>query len=347
MAHRPFSSALKSRPPYEPAFSEQEWRDHYRSSSEYCVAQTIRSYQQDVSKGYQVDKSSTSLPIIFEYKSYLNQRWHLEYQGTVKFCKDLWFLDHPDIDPLSCKYGLCTKYINKHTRNLAQSSGNIRRDYFVGWKVTNILSWHLDNIVQAARMIHDDLLKTDLNGKARPYFRQLALMVTARKKYFRDNSKAYKQILTEIEAGIAEMKRERQASLLDIRVANMHSAEANAKRAATNEMNAFNKHWPKIQQYARDENNYETLDDGEKVFVVPSTGKYKKTYEYLSNLRRANNDDWRLKLLRDAGMDMDRYEEAREKRKQDFVQPFDEAAKKARGNNGHANDEDEDYMIGF
>jgi len=343
VAHRPFSSALKSRPPYEPAFSEQEWRDHYRSSSEYCVAQTIRSYQQDVSKGYQVDKSSTSLPIIFEYKSYLNQRWHLEYQGTVKFCKDLWFLDHPDIDPLSCKYGLCTKYINKHTRNLALSPGSVRKDYFVGWKVTNILSWHLDNIVQAARLIHDNLLKTDLNGKVRPYFRQLALMVTARKKYFRDDSKAYKQLLTVIEAGINDMRKERQA----IHIAAMHTADANAKRAATNELNAFNKHWPKIQQYARDENNYETLDDGEKVFVVPSTGKYYEIWHYLSNLRRADDDDWRLKILSDAGMNMDRYEVAQEKRRQEHAQQFDEAAKKARMNNGHADDEDEDYMNMF
>ena len=335
MAHRPFSSALKSRPPYEPAFSEQEWRDHYRSSSEYCVAQTIRNYQQDVSKGYQVDKSSTSLPVIFEYKSYLNQRWHLEYQGTVKFCKDLWFLDHPDIDPLSCKYGLCTKYINKHTRNLAQSPGSVQKDYFVGWKVTNILSWHLDDIDQAARMIHDNLLKTNLNGKARPYFRQLALMVTARKKYFRDNSKAYKQILTVIEAGITEMKKDRMR--------NAFTAEAIAKRVAASEMTAFNKHWSKIKIYARDESNYETLDDGEKVFVVPANGQYKQTYNYLSNLRRAdNNDDWRLKLLRDAGMDMDRYEEAREKRKQDFVQGKDEAAKKARSDNGFEDDEDSD-----
>ena len=41
-------------------------------------------------------------------------------------------------------------------------------------------------------------------------------------------------------------------------------------------------------------------------------------------------------------MNMDRYKEAGEKRKQDFAQPYDEAAKKARSDNGFEDDEDSD-----
>ena len=235
---------------------------------------------------------------------YLTERWHFQYQGAVMCLKDILFYDHPDIYPLSPKYGLENVHLTNHIRKLAGSSGNIRHDHLVGWKAIIILSWHLDKIDQAARSIHENVLKTDLNGRPRSYFQQMALMVTARKKYFRSNSKAYKQVLTVIENDIAEMKKERQA----ISIASMHTMEANAKGAATKKLTTFNKHWSKIQQSARDENNYETLDDGEKVFVVPSTGgKYKQTYEYLANLRRADDDDWRLKLLRDAGMNMDRY----------------------------------------
>jgi len=334
IAHRPFSSAFKSRPPYERAFSDQEWEDHSESAREFCVVQAIRKYHQDPSQGFQVEtKMIHSLPIIFEYKLYLTERWHFQYQGAVILLKDILFYDHPDIHPLSPKYGLENVHLTNHIRNLARSSGNKRHDHLVGWKAIIILSWHLDDIDKTARLIHDNLLKTNLNGNPRPYFEQLALMITARKKYFRNNSKAYKQVLTVIEAGINEMKKERMR--------NSHTAEAVAKRASSNEMTTFNKHWSKIQRYARDENNYETLDDGERVFVVPRR-LYSDTYMYLANLRRADDDDWRLKLLKDAGMSMDRYEEAREKRKQDFAQPFDEAAKKARSNNGFANDDDSD-----
>jgi len=105
------------------------------------------------------------------------------------------------------------------------------------------------------------------------------------------------------------------------------------------EHEAFNRHWPKIQSYARDGNNYETLEDGKEVFVVP---RRSDAYDYLSNLRRADNDDWRLKKLRDAGIDMDRYKEAREKKKQDFVEEKYEKSKKARSDNKFAVDEDSD-----
>ena len=328
IAHRPFSSAFKSLPPYERAFSDREWEDHFESAREFCVVQAIRNYHQDPSQGFQVEtKMIHSLPIIFEYKLYLTERWHFQYQGAVMLLKDILFYDHPDIHPLSPKYGLENVHLTNHIRNLAQSSGNIRRDDLVGWKAIIILSWHLDDINQAARMIHDNLLKTNLNGKARPYFKQLALMVTARKKYFLDNSKAYKQVLAEIEAGINEMRKERQA-------------EGNAKRATSNVMTTFNKHWSKIQQYARDERNYETLEDGEKVFVIPK--RYTETYNYLANLRRADDDDWRLKLLRDAGMNMDRYKEAQEKRRQDYAQGYGEEARKAENEDGHTDNTDDD-----
>ena len=325
MVHRPFSPALKSHAPYKPGFGENQWRDHYRSSAEFCLAQTLYNYQQDPSKGFQVDTLVTSsLPIIFEYKMYLHERWHIELQGAVKFSKDLMFLDHPDIFPLSCKYGLCTKFINKHTRNVAGSTS--RHDNFVGWKATNILSWHLNNVAHAAKLIHDNILKTDLNGNSRRYFRQLALMVTARKKFFRDGSKAYTKILTVIEEGIKLMKKER--------------LEAGIKSMVeTNKLKAFNKHWIKIQSYARDDRNYEILDDGERVFVVPK--KYKDIYNYLAELRRKDTDDWRLKFLRDTGMNMDKYEEAREKRKQDNAQDSKERQKKAR-NHGHEQSSERD-----
>ena len=320
IAHRPFSSAFKALPPYERFFGDQEWEDHFESAREFCVVQAIRNYHQDPSQGFQVEnKMINSLPIIFEYKLYLTERWHFQYQGAVILLKDILFYDHPDIHPLSPKYGLENVHLTNHIRNLAQSSGNIRQDKYVGWKAIIILSWHLDNIDEAARMIYDNLLKTDLNGNPRRYLKQLGLMVTARGKYFRNNSKAYDRVLAIIDANKPKPIPER----------------------------TFDKHWPKIQQYARDENNYETLDDGERVFVVPANGQYKKTYEYLSNLRRANNDDWRLKLLRDAGMDMDRYKEAQENKKRKYAQQFDNAAKKARSNDGHADNEDEDYMNGF
>jgi len=322
IAHRPFSSAFKALPPYERAFSDREWEDHFESAREFCVVQAIRNYHQDPSQGFQVEtKMIHSLPIIFEYKLYLTERWHFQYQGAVILLKDILFYDHPDIHPLSPKYGLENVHLTNHIRNLAQSSGNIRQDHLVGWKAIIILSWHLDNIDKAARMIHDDLLKTDLNGKARPYFRQLALMVTARKKYFRDNSKAYEQILTVIEDGITEMKREVRDN---------------------KELKVFNKHWPKIQRCARNERNYETLDDGERVFVVPKSGEYKETWSYLANLRRADDDDWRLKLLRDAGMNMDRYKEAQEKRRQDYAQGYGEEARKAENEDGHTDNTDDD-----
>ena len=310
MVHRPFSPALKSHAPYKRPFGDNDWRDHYRSSAEFCLAQTLYNYQQDPSKGFQVDTLVTSsLPILFEYKMYLHERWHIELQGAVKFSKDLMFLDHPDIFPLSCKYGLCTKFINKHTRNVAGSTS--RRDNFVGWKATNILSWHLNNVAHAAKLIHDNILKTDLNGNSRTYFEQLALMVTAGKKYFRDGSKVFRQIYAVIDESIKTMKKER----------------------------VFNKHWTKIQSYARDDSNYEILDDGERVFVVPK--KYKDIYNYLAELRRKDTDDWRLKFLRDAGMNMDKYEEAREKRKQDNAQDSKERQKKAR-NHGHEQSSDRD-----
>jgi len=179
--HRPFSSAFKSLPPYERAFSDREWEDHIESSREFCLLQTIRDFQQDPSKGFQVEtKMTDSLPIIFEFKMYLTERWHFQYQGAVIFLKDILFLDHPDINPFDEKFGLNNVHLTKHIRGLAQSSGNRRHDNLVGWKAIIILSWHLENIDKAARMIHDNLLKTNLNGKARPYFRQLALMVTAR-----------------------------------------------------------------------------------------------------------------------------------------------------------------------
>ena len=308
MVHRPFSPALKSHAPYKRAFGDNEWRDHYRSSAEFCLAQTLYNYQQDPSKGFQVDTLVTSsLPILFEYKMYLHERSHIELQGALKFSKDLMFLDHPDIFPLSCKYGLCTKFINKHTRNIAGSTS--RRDNFVGWKATNILSWHLNNVAHAAKLIHDNILKTDLNGNSRTYFEQLALMVTAGKKYFRDGSKVFRQIYAVIDESIKTMKKER----------------------------VFNKHWTKIQSYARDDSNYEILDDGERVFVVPK--KYKDIYNYLAELRRKDTDDWRLTFLRDAGMNMDKYEEAREKRKQDNAQDSKERQKKAR-NHGHEQSSD-------
>ena len=310
MVHRPFSPALKSHAPYKRPFGDNDWRDHYRSSAEFCLAQTLYNYQQDPSKGFQVDTLVTSsLPILFEYKMYLHERWHIELQGAVKFNKDLMFLDHPDIFPLSCKYGLCTKFINKHTRNVAGSTS--RRDNFVGWKATNILSWHLNNVAHAAKLIHDNILKTDLNGNSRTYFEQLALMVTAGKKYFRDGSKVFRQIYVVIDESIKTMKKER----------------------------VFNKHWTKIQSYARDDSNYEILDDGERVFVVPK--KYKDIYNYLAELRRKDTDDWRLTFLRDAGMNMDKYEEAREKRKQDNAQDSKERQKKAR-NHGHEQSSDRD-----
>ena len=315
IAHRPFSSAFKSLPPYERFFSDQEWEDHSESAREFCVVQAIRNYHQDPSQGFQVEtKMIHSLPIIFEYKLYLTERWHFQYQGAVILLKDILFYDHPDIHPLSPKYGLENVHLTNHIRSLAQSSGNTRKDYLVGWKAIIILSWHLDDINQAARLIHKNVLKTDLNGRPRTYFQQLALMVTAREKYFKKNSKAYKQVLAVIDANKPKPRSEQ----------------------------IFDKHWSKIQQYARDENNYETLDDGEKVFVVPANGQYKQTYNYLANLRRADDNDWRLKSLRDAGMDMDRYEEAQENKKRKYAQGKDEAAKKARSDDGFEDDEDSD-----
>ena len=105
------------------------------------------------------------------------------------------------------------------------------------------------------------------------------------------------------------------------------------------EHEAFNRHWPKIQSYARDGNNYETLEDGKEVFVVP---RRSESYIYLTTLRRADDDDWRLKLLREAGINMDRYKEAREKKNQDFVEEKYEKSKKARSDNKFTVDEDSD-----
>ena len=111
--------------------------------------------------------------------------------------------------------------------------------------------------------------------------------------------------------GIKLMKKER----LEARITSL---------VESNKLKAFNKHWTKIQSYARDDSNYEILDDGERVFVVPK--KYKDIYNYLAELRRKDTDDWRLKFLRDAGMNMDKYEEAREKRKQDNAQDSKESS---------------------
>ena len=192
----------------------------------------------------------------------------------------------------------------------------------MGWKATNILSWHLNNVAHASKLIHGNILKTDLNGNSRRYFQQLSLMLTARKKYFRDRSKAYTKILVVIEEGIKIMKKERLEA-----------------RIESNKLKAFNKHWPKIQSYARDDSNYITLDDGERVFVVPT--KYKATYDYLADLRRMDDDDWRLKFIRDAGMNMDKYDEAQEKRRQENTQDSKERQKKAR-NHGHEQSSDRD-----
>ena len=59
-------------------------------------------------------------------------------------------------------------------------------------------------------------------------------------------------------------------------------------------------------------------------------------------LRRADDDDWRLKLLRDAGMNMDRYKEAQEKRRQDYAQGYGEEARKAENEDGHTDNTDDD-----
>ena len=291
--HRPYSSALKSHPIYKTGFSDTNWDNHQSSAGVFAVAQAWHKYQQDPSKGFVVEKKLiNSLPILFEYKSYLFHRFHRETMGAVMFCKDVALFDHPDLCALSPTYGLETKYINKRTRSISRSTSGLRKDYHVGEKASIIVTQTPDNIQHAARKIHNDLLKVDLNGNSRPYMKQLALMVTARKKYFQSDSVVYDQIITTIKEEI-ELKKRRT----------MHKLEHET----------FSKYLVKIEEYAEDDSNYVTLDDGRMVFVIPS--KDRDTYVYLLMLRGRNDDDWRLMFLKEIGIDMDGYDDASQKKR--------------------------------
>jgi len=101
-------------------------------------------------------------------------------------------------------------------------------------------------------------------------------------------------------------------------------------------LECYNKHLPKIKKYAKIQSNIVTLDDSRKVLVVPGSGEYRQTYEYLAGLRQTHgdNDTWQWdRLLKEVGISMKAscYREAIKK------QIEDEAAKQMqpKKKNGH------------
>ena len=57
------------------------------------------------------------------------------------------------------------------------------------------------------------------------------------------------------------------------------------------ENEAFNKHLSKIKKFAKEKKFIVTLEDNRKVLVIPNSGEYKQTYEYLAGLRRTYGDN--------------------------------------------------------
>ena len=235
---------------------------------------------------------------------------------TLRLYKDLQLLDHPDIDPLdSKKYGLNTKHVTKYSRNIAKTTSGIRQDHFVGWKALNILSRRTVTLSLIAKKIHNELLMIDLNGNRRPYYSQLALMVTVRKKYFQQGSKVYKQIIDEIKKIIKEKITETRAAAVKRR-----SEET------------FYNHVGIIQQLAENPDNYEMLPDGREVFICPQ--RFEAQYSYLYMLRNGDENDWRLLLLLEQGLDMDGYKEAQEQRSQAESDEFAETVRQRKNEPG-------------
>lgn len=79
-----------------------------------------------------------------------------------------------------------------------------------------------------------------------------------------------------------------------------------ARREACN----FYKHLPAIEELGKRGEYFVTLPDDRRVFIGPTRSADSTTHTYLAVLRRANVDDWRVKLLASKGLSMDGYEEA-------------------------------------
>jgi len=110
-------------------------------------------------------------------------------------------------------------------------------------------------------------------------------------------------------------------------------------------LNCYNKHLPKIKEYANIPSNIVTLKDSRKVLLIPNTGEYKQTYAYLAGLRQTLGDDdaWQWdRLLKEAGISMKAscYEEAINKQIDDEAAKQLQPAKK----NGHVAGNDKETM---
>ena len=99
---------------------------------------------------------------------------------------------------------------------------------------------------------------------------------------------------------------------------------------------AFEKRLPQILSYRS--SRIETMPDGKKVFLGPTCSEDQSTYDYLGGLRQLGNaNDWRVKRLRELGLNMEGYSDALKERQTRENKPKADKKRKKReraGNHG-------------
>ena len=110
-------------------------------------------------------------------------------------------------------------------------------------------------------------------------------------------------------------------------------------------LECYNKHLPKIKKYAMIDDNIVTLEDNQRVLVIPAGGEHQQTYAYLDGLRQTygDNDTWQWdRLLKEVGISMKTsyYEEATKKQRIDKAAKLLQPPKK----NGHVAGNDKETI---